>query len=107
MTGLPLELARLPNLRDLDLSQNLLPYPPVSVLSGLTSLTRVSMYLQQNRFNVPGLQVPSSLLPMLHPGLMYLSLQQQMETWDVMSMSHLGGAVAELAHRRPAPVFEF
>jgi hypothetical protein len=64
-------------------------------------------------------RVRSSLLPILHPGLVELDLRQQRyvphgnqlalrpRPWDVVSLCHLGRALADVAKRKPVPALLF
>ncbi len=107
LTSLPYELTRLAKLKELLLSHNFFCEFPISVLSGLTTLTQIDMSTQvpdgKPRFNIK-----APLLPVLHPGLVELDLDQlQRHEWDPVSFFHLGRAVAEVADRRPVPTIKF
>jgi hypothetical protein len=64
-------------------------------------------------------QISSSLLPILHPRLVYLNLDQDfskgpvtrdtdvIHEWDVASLFHLGLAATEMEARSPRPTILF
>lgn len=103
---LPSELSSLGNLEPLDLGHNYLPAVPVSVLSGLTGLRELRLSLQNHAEGNPTFRILSPLLPIFHPGLKFISLKQDVP-WDLMSMFHIGCAVAHVADWRPMPTLEF
>jgi Leucine-rich repeat (LRR) protein len=108
LQSLPDELSSLQNLKELDLCGNHLVEPHVSVLRRLTALVKINL---SNQDASATFRVPSSLLPILHPGLIYLDMRQQpfdystgqprRIPWDELSLSHLRCALAEVADRRP------
>jgi Leucine-rich repeat (LRR) protein len=115
--SLPDEMSGLQNLKELNLSWNNLPAPPV-VLGRLTALTKIDMANQRWSLDQSDtFKVPSPLLPILHPGLVHLDLQQQaydyairgprLRPWDELSLSHLEQALAEVVDRRPVPTLLF
>lgn len=78
---------------------------PMSVLGRLTALTSISM--RNQRYDGDGtLKVLSSLLPVLHAGLVKLDLTQEAE-WDQLSMRHLERAAVEAAGRTPKLTVEY
>ncbi len=114
LQGLPTELSGLVNLEELLLSSNHFSEPPVSVLRHLTALEIIDLHgnLRQEGTEEEVLRVPSSLLPILHPGLVKLDLRQWRPicvpmTLDAISMFHLEWAVAEVACRIPVPKVVF
>jgi hypothetical protein len=119
LRSLPDELSCLRNLKELDLSNNVLPGPPVSVLSKMMALSSINLSDQSgwtedenDRF-----KVSSSLLPIFNPGLLMLDLRQRgyvpsiresrLKPWDGLSLFHLGRALADLAGRKPVPTLLF
>jgi Leucine-rich repeat (LRR) protein len=115
LRSLPDELSGLQNLKELNLSHNYFRETPVSVLSRMTALVTMDLSIQYpwTQDDVSVLRVPSSLLPILHPGLVRLDLRQEKvfsserRPWDVLSLAHLERAVAEVADRRPIPTLIF
>jgi hypothetical protein len=103
LTGLPDALANLRSLEELDLRGNRLPSVPVTVLSRLTSLTRLSLASSIATGGSLPFRVTSPLQPILHLGLVHLCLAQRY-TWDTGSLHHLGRALVEVAGRWP--IFE-
>jgi hypothetical protein len=112
LRGLPDELCGLRNLNELNLSHNLFRETPVSVFSRMTALTYLSLSVQAYSAADESavFRVPSSLLPILHPGLVEVYLRQHMyidmprgKGWDMLSLFHLGRALADVADRRPVP----
>ncbi len=116
--SLPGELSGLQNLKELDLTANILPSPPVSVLSRVTALNRINLsdQFKWTRDESAAFRVPSSLLPIFNPALVQLDLRQERSTrsgegalptvrrpWDVLSLAHLGRALADVADRKPVP----
>ncbi len=110
---LPDDMSSLTNLKELQILLNNLPEPPVSVLRHMTALETID--LRDNCGSTsegdPKFRVPSTLLPILHPGLVSLHLGQHVHRgqsipfkWDPMSLVHLGCALAELAKRQPVPM---
>jgi hypothetical protein len=106
LDSLPDELSNLWNLNALSLQSNNFHTVPVSVLSGLTGLKTVYVDYQDRWQRDPNFKIASPLLPILHPGLVYLSLRHN-TPWDPVSLFHLGGAVAEVADRDPMPTVVF
>jgi hypothetical protein len=103
MTSLPEELSSLRNLKELVAFSNDFRVLPISVLTRLTALTFIDLGIQFGECRAPVkilLQIPSSLLPILHPGLVKLDLQQRLQ-WDSISLVHLGRALAAAAARDP------
>ncbi len=110
LRSLPTELSSLRNLKELLLTRNDFPEPPVSVLRGMTAITKIDLTYQCRWLDVdvPGFKVPSPLLPILHPGLVKLDLRQSPGSWDPfewdpISVFHLGRALVEVSDRRPIP----
>jgi hypothetical protein len=101
----------LENLRELVLKQNMFREPPISVLSRVTALKCVDLSYQAPGQDAPAVfKVPSSLLPILHPGLVKLDLYQGFyhpEKWDALSLLHLRRAIKEVSSRRPRPELWF
>lgn len=102
----PEQLSSLQNLRYLEATCNKFPTVPVSILSSLTALTKISLSIQHPEGHGT-FKVSSSLLPMLHLGLVELNLIQRNVQWDPLSLFHLGCAVAEVAERTPVPRLRF
>jgi Leucine-rich repeat (LRR) protein len=109
LTSLPDELSSLRNLEHLVLQENHITIVPVSVLEGLTALTFLDLSLQFGddypHITPAGedpqlLEIPSSLLPILHTGLLTLDMQQTL-SWDSVSLSHLGNALAAAKAKSP------
>jgi hypothetical protein len=48
----------------------------------------------------PAFEIPTPLLPIVHPGLVKLDLRQR-KPWDSVSLFHLGDALAAVADRSP------
>ncbi len=121
LRSLPDELSGLQNLKELNLSRNLFREPPISALSGVTALIKINLSSQSSSTHAwdetAMFRVPSSLLPILHPGLVRLdmwqeklssSLQQpRRKPWDRVSAAHLQQAQAAVGHRRPIPTLLF
>jgi hypothetical protein len=121
LVGLPDELSRLGNLKELHANENFLPTVPISALRGMTALTTI--YLNFNCWCEDGAKQPfkitSPLMPILHPGLVLLDIRQPIDTapqeevaeerfkWDPVSLFHLARAVIAVADRRPRPVVLF
>ncbi len=110
LRSLPDEMSSLTNLKELQMSDNKLPEPPVSVLRHMTALHTIGLHDNGGGTGEggPRFRIPSPLLPILHPGLVLLALGQRHGKsgpfkWDPMSLVHLGAAMAELAKRRPVP----
>jgi hypothetical protein len=83
---------------------------PVSVLSGMTAITEIDLSCQScwGGVDTPSFQIPSPLLPILHPGLVELNLNQVPGSWstfewDPISLVHLARAVVEVSDRKPIP----
>ncbi len=110
LCSLPRELCSLEKLRTLDLSDNAFTAVPVSVLSELTALRVIAMNNQcdntYSRNPSDRLMVSESLLPILHPGLVRLELQQEKEL-DPVSLGHVGSAMLDLGNRQPVPTLLF
>ncbi len=117
---LPIELSSLGNLRELLMHKNYFTEAPISVLRHLTALNTIDMSASVNAFTGRvGFQVPSSLLPILHPGLVTLDLRYNRiwqvpfdqnpipHKWDPTSWFHLGRAVVEVSSRVPRPAVLF
>ncbi len=104
LTSLPDHLSNLGKLKNLLLTRNKFQEVPVSALRGLTALRKVKLGEQvpPGAAPIPGwiCKVTSSLLPIIHPGLVKLDLRQD-EAWDSVSLFHLGGAMAAVANRTP------
>jgi hypothetical protein len=114
LRSLPDKLTSLTNLKELCLRQNSFSEPPVSILRHLTALVTIDLrfYRRWGNEGSQDFRIPSSLLPILHPGLLTLDVRQFARepgpfTWDSMSLVHLGRAMAELAKRRPVPAVLF
>ncbi len=113
MGDIPFELSGLKNLKELHLNDNLISEILVDVLKYLTALTFIDLSMQfgpDDRWPIlrgPGgqmlsMKIPSSLLPILHPGLLKLDLQQrQCLVWDAASQAHLDCALAAVTDRDP------
>ncbi len=112
------EMSGLQKLKKLRLKVNNFAAPPVSVLSRLTALTKIDMGIQMWAQDPSAtFRIPSSLLPILHPGLVHMDLRQQNYEystgharripWDDLSLSHLGRVRAHVADRRPVPTLLF
>jgi Leucine-rich repeat (LRR) protein len=78
LSSLPVELSSLVNLSELLLTGNQLPEPPVAILRHLTALKTIELHHNRSWAGTEDefLRTPSSLLPILHPGLVKLDLQQ-------------------------------
>jgi hypothetical protein len=77
----------------------------------LTALNEIDLSDQSSRTDTgllaPGVfMVLSPLLPILHPGLVKLDLQQEKELGPV-SQFHVGRALVELGRRTPIPTLLF
>jgi hypothetical protein len=117
--SLPDELASLRNLHELNLFCNIFREAPISVLSRMTALNDINLCGQStySQDDSAVFRVRSSLLPILHPGLLELDLRQQRyvphsdelrrRRWDVVSLCHLGRALADVADRKPVPALLF
>lgn len=99
LSSLQEELSNLRNLKDLVADCNCFPTVPVSVLSRLTALTNISMRNQRFKGS-EHFKVSSSLLPILHAGLVKLDLTQEAQ-WGQLSIRHLVDAQVEAAGRTP------
>jgi hypothetical protein len=108
LSSLPEELTSLGKLRVLVASNNNLPTAPCSILSKLSALVsiRLRYQLSDRVEGSPAFTVSSSLLPILHPGLVVLDLVQH-SPWDALSLCHLGRAMVEVANRRPIPSVQY
>ncbi len=93
------DLSRLRNLRDLVANCNSFPTVPVSVFSRMTALTSISL-CEQHPEGSETFQVSSSLLPMLHAGLVKLDLSQK-TPWDRRSLRNIRRAVDKGADKAP------
>jgi Leucine-rich repeat (LRR) protein len=108
MTSISSDLSVLKNLKELNLNDNHMSEIPVDVLKCLTAPTFIDLSIQFGPVHkplapgeeLPVLKIPSSLLPILHPGLLKLDLQQRL-SWDPLSQAHLGCALAAVADRVP------
>ncbi len=109
-------MSNLVNLQELLLHDNYLDKAPVSVLRQLTALRTIDLSVNCHYHNFEEdlvFQVPSSLLPILHPGLVMLDLRQKLRNlahphrWDPLSLFHLGRAVSEVSDRIPVPEVRF
>jgi hypothetical protein len=105
LASLPAQLSTLGNLKGLLLQCNDLEVVPVSVLSGLTALTKVDLSQQHapsefDERNGETFQVSAPLLPILHPRLVKLCLRQR-KPWDSVSLFHLGRAMTAVEKRNP------
>jgi Leucine-rich repeat (LRR) protein len=119
LRSLPDELSCLQNLKELQLSDNLLPGPPVSVFSKMTALSNINMSGQSRWTDDENLtfKISSSLLPMFDSGLLTLDVRQERyvrsigescpRPWDGLSLFHLGRALADLADRKPVATLLF
>ncbi len=94
LRSLPDELSSLQNLKELLLTENLLPTVPFSILSALIALHTIDLSLQGEANAM--FSILSPLLPLLHPGLVKLDLRQR-ETLEPRSLFHIGRAVREWA----------
>ncbi len=126
LRSLPDELSSLENLQELQIGLHWLSEPHISILRHLTALTYINMGAdvteQQWNSEAPVFSVPSSLLPILHPGLVVLDLRpyryvfhdfcigkhcdiQRIDwyEWDSLSLVHLKHAGTVLASRQPVP----
>ncbi len=105
---LPNELSSLANLNELVLSYKHIKVVPVSVLSGLTALTIINLSHQSGPCqSYEMLLIKSSLLAILHPGLVRLDLRQKDMPWDLTSLLHLGSASTEVFKGDPIPTLLF
>jgi hypothetical protein len=105
---LPDELSSLGNLNELVASRNDIEVVPVSILSHLTALTSIHLSYQLGPSALSHrLGIQSSLLPMLHPGLVKLDLRQKYAAWDPESLLHLGSAMVAVFKRDPIPTVLF
>ncbi len=89
----------------LDASYNRLQEVPISTLSAMTALSHLSLGCQWLDDDQT-FKVSSSLLPILHPGLVLLDLVQH-GAWERMSLFHLGQAMTDLLGRATSPTFTF
>jgi hypothetical protein len=105
LRSLPDEISSLVSLKELKFGSNHISEPPISILRHLTALTIIDMDCQ---YPTPGeavFSVPSSLLPILHLGLVQLHLRPGTAwfRWDSGSLVHLEHAARVLAERGPVP----
>jgi hypothetical protein len=103
LRSLPDELSSLGNLEELFLTANCFCTVPISILAGMTALKVIRLDWQlksEGRSNT--FRVPSSLLPILHPNIVHVALNQP-APWDPVSLFHLGRAALEVEERKPVP----
>jgi hypothetical protein len=79
----------------------------------MTALDTIDLSYQQEILESP-FEVPSTLLPILHKGLVLLDLRQDLDEpafvstkWDPISLFHLGQAVIDVSTRVPVPTLVF
>jgi Leucine-rich repeat (LRR) protein len=108
LRSLPDELSSFRTLEELALRHNEFPEAPVFALRGMTAITKIDLSYQSlgGDEDAPAFQVPSPLLPILHPGLVELNLEQARRSldasgWDPISLVHLGRAMVEVSDRMP------
>ncbi len=79
----------------------------MSVLSRLTALKCIDLGYQARGQDASAVfKVPSSLLPILHPGLVKLDLDQcflHPHKWDALSLLHMRRAIKDVSNRTPRP----
>jgi hypothetical protein len=113
LSTLPHELSSLGKLNVLRLGLNKFCEVPVSTLSLMTALNTIDFSYNSTKCGEQIFKVPSSLLPILHPGLVKLDLRQYVAwsevpwKWDANSLFHLGRALVEVADRKPRPTLLF
>ncbi len=105
-----LPLSSLVTLKELRVERNWLSKPPISILRHLTALATIDMGPRfSSDMSTAGFSVPSSLLPILHPGLTFLDLRPSTGVgsgrfeWDDLSLRHIGHAARVLTERGPLP----
>jgi hypothetical protein len=92
-------------LQKLDASYLNLRDVPVPVLGALTALTHLSLSYQRSDNDF--CEFPSSLVPILQRGLVFLDLEQDRPIRDWMSVLHMGDVIIDLNERTPVPTFTF